>query len=254
MPAKLSVVADNTGTVLYEDMCKAIAECHRVDEVKTIRDKAIALEVYSRQAKNHENERMAREIRLRAERKAGELLAKLPRAPTRSRFVTGLSSSKEPNPRSKQEARGNTTKAQVHRWERIASIPKDEFEREVKKPKASTKSLNDYAKSREPPRPKPEKELPEWWKHSHRQVELIDALDRIVKGLKQATRGLKVKDEVLERMMEAGTTLPRVHVKLLYIQKHMALLMPLCPCPLRKGEKPEAQKPTIDVPLLLSNN
>jgi hypothetical protein len=41
---------------------------------KRFRDKALALEVYSRQAQNVEAERRCCEIRLRAERKAGELL------------------------------------------------------------------------------------------------------------------------------------------------------------------------------------
>lgn len=57
----------------YDAMCRAIDEAYQIDEVKDIRDKALALEVYSRQAKNIEAERRACEIRLRAERKAGEL-------------------------------------------------------------------------------------------------------------------------------------------------------------------------------------
>jgi hypothetical protein len=54
-------------------MCRAIDAAYEVDEVKDIRDKALAWEVYSQQAGNTEAERRACEIRLRAERKAGEL-------------------------------------------------------------------------------------------------------------------------------------------------------------------------------------
>jgi hypothetical protein len=54
-------------------MCRAIEAAYKVDEVKDIRDQAIALEVYARQAHNTEAERKACEIRLRAERKAGAL-------------------------------------------------------------------------------------------------------------------------------------------------------------------------------------
>ncbi len=71
--------------IRYDAMCKAIAECHRVDEVKELRDKARALEVYAQQARNTEAEDKAREIRLRAERRTGELLAELERMPREER-------------------------------------------------------------------------------------------------------------------------------------------------------------------------
>jgi hypothetical protein len=63
--------------VRYDAMCQAIARAYEVDEVKEVRDQAIALEHYLRLAKNVEAERQCCEIRLRAERKAGELLKKM---------------------------------------------------------------------------------------------------------------------------------------------------------------------------------
>jgi hypothetical protein len=51
-----------------------------VDEVKDIRDKAQALEIYQRQARNTDAEWKACEIRLRAERRCGQLLAEMEKA------------------------------------------------------------------------------------------------------------------------------------------------------------------------------
>jgi spore cortex formation protein SpoVR/YcgB (stage V sporulation) len=43
----------------FDAMCSAIAECHGIDEVKDIRDRAVALQEYAKQALNRENERRA---------------------------------------------------------------------------------------------------------------------------------------------------------------------------------------------------
>ena len=50
--------------VRYDAMCRAIAEALEIDEVKNIRDKALAWEVYSQQAKNKQAEVMAIKIRV----------------------------------------------------------------------------------------------------------------------------------------------------------------------------------------------
>jgi hypothetical protein len=63
-----------TGLIRYDAMCHAIAEARAVDEVKDVRDKARALELYYAQAKNRDAEVQAAEIRNRAETRCGELI------------------------------------------------------------------------------------------------------------------------------------------------------------------------------------
>jgi hypothetical protein len=121
-----------TQLVRYDAMCHAIQAAYDIDEVKDIRDKARAIEVYARQAKNTEAERQACEIRLRAERKAGQLneereKAKGAREPGTNRGTTPLH-----DVSASTLADLGISHKQSSDWAKLAAIPDDEFERDLK--------------------------------------------------------------------------------------------------------------------------
>jgi hypothetical protein len=104
----------------------AIAECHRLDEVKDLRDKAMALALYARQASNIDAERKACEIRLRAERRAGELLKELARGEPGRPEKAATRAPISPYRSALESAQIAERAAQ--RYQAVANIPADIFE------------------------------------------------------------------------------------------------------------------------------
>ena len=250
MPPNLSVVSDTTDMPLYSAMCKAILDCRHVDEVAKLQDD-VKRQLYGQQIKDGNTMKTAlNEIYLRAERQLGLLLAALPKRPG-TRYDLRPSPATGGGSESKQKimADNNISSQRATRAERIASIPKKEFEEEVKKPKASIRKLSDYTKSKEPPRPqKPE---PKWSDpHLDAQVKLLEGLRRISEGLKTAAFGMKIKDAVLEVMLNQGTNLPAVDNELRKIKAQLVKLeplwIPMCPCPFRSQKAISVVKDAID--------
>lgn len=99
-----------------------------MDEVKDIRDKAQAMAAYARQAKDTELLAWVTEIKVRAERKAGEMLAAMQKqngghaSKARSRSTTELPPTLESL---------GVSKDQSSRWQKLAAISDDKFEQAV---------------------------------------------------------------------------------------------------------------------------
>jgi hypothetical protein len=70
-----------TALIKYDAARKAIASAYRVDEAKKIRDKAEAVRTYAKLAGDLDMQNMAAEIRIRAERRAGQLLLDMEKNP-----------------------------------------------------------------------------------------------------------------------------------------------------------------------------
>jgi hypothetical protein len=116
----------DTQLVRYDAMCHAIAACLAVDEAKDIRDKAVAIETYARQAKNFEAERQAAEIRKRAERKCGELIPQ--------QIQQGGDHRSKSADATLKLADLGITRDQSSEWQQLAKVPPDTFERAMAEP------------------------------------------------------------------------------------------------------------------------
>lgn len=123
--------------VKYEAACLALAECKAVDEVKAWADKAAAMQAYGRMAQDKTLEVDAAEIRIRAERRLGELLAGQKAGPGLNKGTRAVGGGKSPvvvadDRREKPTlADAGISKDLSSRAQKLAAVPAAEFEQEV---------------------------------------------------------------------------------------------------------------------------
>jgi hypothetical protein len=191
-----SVADENNQLVRYDTMCQAIAAAYEVDEVKDIRDRAAALEHYSRMAHHFEAERRCCEIRLRAERKAGILLrqmekAKGAREPGSNRGMTRSDAATA----SKTLGDLGITKDQSSQWQRLADVPEDTFEAALAGPvKPTTTWIITGAGAK--PRPVSTQALWLWGRLEEFKRQALDRdpgdfLDTLTPGMRDDIRSLR---------------------------------------------------------------
>ena len=113
-----------------EEACRLLAEARRVDEVKAIRDRAEAARVYARQARlGLEAQNDAAEIKLRAERRAGELLAAMAKHPAGRPSENRSHAATDFLPPRLEDL--GISKGQSSRWQAIALVPDPVFEAHI---------------------------------------------------------------------------------------------------------------------------
>ena len=170
----------------YDTACRSLAMAAKIDEVLNIRDQASAMKAYARVSKNKDLEIHAMEIRIRAERKLGELIIK-------QKEATGLAAGGRPKKTPQTESRGFSEGEETpqtesrgfpedddvtlgdmgidynlsSRSQKLAAVPDDEFEQTLedrrqdisaanakavnKLEKAGRKAQQRKAKTTEPP-------------------------------------------------------------------------------------------------------
>lgn len=131
--------------IKYDAARRALDAARRVDEAKEIRDKALALAAYARQAKDRDLMRWAAEIKIRAERRCGQLL--------REMASTGQRHNGK-NPQTLRHSRASerstpvetlteigVSRQQSSDWQQLANVSEPEFERRLTQAKRDPQTM-----------------------------------------------------------------------------------------------------------------
>ena len=130
----------------YDAACQAVAECKSVDEAKDIRDRAVAMAAYARQAKNKDLEADAAEIRTRAEIRLGEMIKAAKDAGQISEGRPKKLSNEDDSFRVTLEEAG-ISRDLSSRAQRLASLPNEQRERVVARMREAAAETTKAAKT-----------------------------------------------------------------------------------------------------------
>jgi hypothetical protein len=131
LPAELPSISSARLPASYEHARQALAECSRIDECQQWADKAEALASYARQANDDTLRKLADRIQARAIRRQGELLKQIPDN-NRGRPSSEIPVAALPNlTRTSAAESAGISEHQRKTALRVASVPADDFERQV---------------------------------------------------------------------------------------------------------------------------
>lgn len=136
---------ESAAIVKLDEARRALAEMRDVDEVKDVRDKAEAMRIYARQAHlGLEAQNHAAEIKLRAERRVGQLLEELKPGGNGSNQHKQSSHDERIAKKPTLEELG-ISYSQSSRWQAIAALPESEFEKRLDAIKDADKEITTAA-------------------------------------------------------------------------------------------------------------
>ena len=192
-----------SGLIKYEAACRALAEAKAVDEVKDLRDKADAMRIYAMQSKNKTLEIDAAEIRIRAERRLGEMIIA-------QKSDAGLNTGKlKQGPVLVTDEGGELPKLSdagisydlSSRAQKIAAVPEAEFEAEVGEWRERVSAENERVTTRltkagEKATKKPAPVVPD-----------VDDLREQMEEMRHALKGAIADNEIMGRIIDADDKL-----------------------------------------------
>jgi hypothetical protein len=203
-----------TSLIRYEAARTALAEAHRVDEVKDIRDKAEAMAAYARQAKDSELIQYATEIKVRAERRCGELLATTEKNRGAQGIGTSALPASERTPPTLAEM--GLTHNESSRYQQLAAMPAEHFETAVATAKATAGEVTTAFMLREAKKSAPMKKL------NKRDKERLQELQEA------KARGVSMLSTYARRPVTENTSLGCANAA--WRTRHWPQLGPTCLC------------------------
>jgi hypothetical protein len=216
--------------VKYDAMCRAIDACLRVDEIKEIRDQAAALQAVARVAQNFDAERKAAIIRIRAERRGGELLRDMCERGERRSRGDGQSRSRAPRDLPNLEDLG-ISHDQSSCWQKLARVPEQEFEAGLTGKRPSTaRIINRYGNHPEGATHRNSQEGPTHWRL------LPGHVNRLIACMKECPNAVEAAERVWDACQDADD-----HINLEDMMKLSAWLSEFLPAFKRKIDHERTQ-------------